>query len=205
TLEPPAPGPGTATRFVVWIRTDGSGTAYGFRIRLTLDDSTFWESGRFTKDGNRTVGYASPSWNATSGNHTVRAFVDPDNAVNETDETNNERIEGFVVPSPPPPPPRPPRVLIYRLEIDLGEAGEEVHVVNLTLGRRYTNVTVAPQCPLAAAIIEIQGGGPYGAGADCEAFSHGYRATDLPPGTYRVAYAAAGAGRVVFEVYGVPA
>lgn len=97
-LSPPSPGNGTATNFTASVKNQGNGTANASTLRFLLDSNV--------NLGNKTVPSLAPgatfavtsdAWNATPGNHTIRAIADALGQVPESNEANNERSENFTI------------------------------------------------------------------------------------------------------------
>jgi len=117
---PSEPAEGDTITFTVYIKNQGSTSSSSCIIKYYIDSSYL--------DSDLVVGLSAGesttcifSWTAPSGsagNHTVKAVVDADNQVSESNENNNERSETFTVTSIP--------VEIYIEKTENIVAGDEI-------------------------------------------------------------------------------
>lgn len=93
TWLPGAPKAGQDTTFTAEVRNRGDGDAGAFRVRFLVDGALLGEASAEGLEAGHALSVASPAWSAAVGNHTVRAVADPDDEVDESQETNNARQE----------------------------------------------------------------------------------------------------------------
>lgn len=201
--SPAAPIADQCVTFTGTVKNQGNGSAANFSVRLLLDGGVLAEPGLPGLAPGASANVSSGCWNATAGNHTIRAVADVYGVVDESDEANNARLEAFAVAAAPPV-----REVIYRIEVDFGMGGEIVVVTNKTLGRSYANVRVMGSCPGSAgyfAMVRASAAPLYEQATCIEGFFAGTGHEVLAPGFYDIAYALAGSGRFVIEVTGEPA
>ena len=90
TWTPLRPSPTDTVTFTVTIENQGEGSAAASKVGYYIDDS---EQGSGTlasiPAGGTTTG--TFTWNAETGEHVIKAVADYDDAVFESDETNNEK------------------------------------------------------------------------------------------------------------------
>lgn len=97
--------PGHKVRFLAQYHNQGNGSTSEFTVRFLLD-------GNLSLGDHRVKGLGSgehdevrsDAWDASAGNHTVRVILDVGGEVNESNEANNQRSEGFAVGGPAPAP-----------------------------------------------------------------------------------------------------
>ena len=87
---PTVPAPGDNVNIDVTIQNIGTGAAGASDIAYYVDDTfigyTYFSGLHAGETTDRSI-----SWKATSGEHRIKAIVDPDNIVNEIDKSNNEK------------------------------------------------------------------------------------------------------------------
>lgn len=108
TLQPENPEVGEDTRFLVNLTNGGEEATGAFNVtyevydyaedRLELVDTVRVED----LAAGETLVVSNDGWNGTEGKYAVRTIADADEEVNETEESNNTRIESFVVGDPDP-------------------------------------------------------------------------------------------------------
>ena len=103
-VVPDRPVPGQPTVLEAHVRNVGSATARGFTAAFLVDGATVGtDGGPFTFLPPGTVASFRVPWTAVEGEHEVRAVADVANAVDESDETNNQaaiRVDVVRVPLP---------------------------------------------------------------------------------------------------------
>jgi len=97
TSSPTNPSIGDLVTFTTIIKNQGSGSSSNSRVYFYLDGSTssftYKDFGGLSAGASATVTF---TWNALSGSHTFKGFVDKDNTIPESDETNNEKTVTFL-------------------------------------------------------------------------------------------------------------
>jgi len=115
TWDPPTPSIGDLVKFKVLIKNQGVGDATNsFYVKYYIDGTYkgYDQISSMDKGINKTEEF---TWNAESGSHTIKAIVDSDNQIPESNEGNNEKFVTFsstslsdlIVVSITPAPPNP--------------------------------------------------------------------------------------------------
>ena len=94
TWSPENPSMGDTVTFTVTVRNQGSDPAGNSSVAYYLDDA-YLTSKSVGPLGAGTAQTGTFTWEATAGQHTVRAVADADGAVAESDETNNQAMFYF--------------------------------------------------------------------------------------------------------------
>lgn len=188
SIAPGAPLAGETTSFHATVRNVGNATSPSFEVRFTLDGNVTLGSHNVTglaPGANATV---VVTWNATAGNHTIRATADPENAVAETSESNNARTRSFSVASTG----ALPDLVVSGLSTT---AAVELQPLYVTIGVRNAGVATA-----GASVAALYVDGSWTATATIAAISPGstryasFAPVHLPAGNHSV--------RVVADVWG---
>ncbi len=89
TWSPEEPSDGDSVTFAVTVKNRGEGKAGSSRVYFYIDDSSrgYQDVPYIVAGGAVTVTF---SWIADAGSHTLRAVIDKDNQIAESDEGNNE-------------------------------------------------------------------------------------------------------------------
>src|SRR3972149_3473440 len=94
--SPVNPSIGEAVTFTTTIKNQGNGSSGNTRVYFYLDGSTSYftykDIGGISAGATATVTF---TWNALSGSHSFKGFIDKDNTIPESDETNNEKTVTF--------------------------------------------------------------------------------------------------------------
>lgn len=138
TWSPASPATGNAVTFSATVKNQGTaatagGTILGVAFQMDGAGTTMWcdnystslapgASVTLTVNG----GTNGSTWTATSGTHTVLAWVDDVNRIAESNETNNQRTESFTVggsvtPTPTPTPTPPPPGALFTTGFETGD------------------------------------------------------------------------------------
>jgi len=106
TWSPSNPPLGDSVTFTVTVKNQGSGNSIESRVDLFIDNEKVGYRGLASIDANntRTVTFR---WLAKGGVHKIRAIVDPQNKVPESEETNNYKAITF--------PTLPPDLIIEQI------------------------------------------------------------------------------------------
>lgn len=88
---------GTNTTFKARILNSGGGDAANFTVRFVLDDAEFDTAPVPSLAAGAGATLESRGWNATAGNHTLKAVVDAGGAVDEAQEDNNDFTHTFTI------------------------------------------------------------------------------------------------------------
>ncbi len=99
TCTPENPSNGDAVTITTNIKNQGSGQASPSHVAYYIDDILL-ENGYVNQINTGATVTNSIIWLATAGRHTIRAVIDCNNSVYETNETNNEISTVLSVPSP---------------------------------------------------------------------------------------------------------
>jgi hypothetical protein len=98
SLAPASPVKKDNVSFSVEIKNQGEGNASGFATELAIGNDTLTvDAINLTEGKSRTITFSS--WTAVVGTYNVSATVDHTNAVNETNETNNDKTTTIKVES----------------------------------------------------------------------------------------------------------
>ena len=94
TWSPESPSRGDTVTFNVAIKNQGSGRAGSSRVYFYIDDSSrgFQDVPRIDANAKVTKAF---TWIAKAGFHAIKAIVDKDDQIIESDETNNEKTVPF--------------------------------------------------------------------------------------------------------------
>ncbi|MCX7911555.1 MAG: Ig-like domain-containing protein [Dehalococcoidales bacterium] len=99
TLSPPFPPINSNVTVTVTVKNQGGATAPSCQVACYLDESLLGTAGIAALSPGATAG-ATFTFRAQAGTHTIRAVVDPGNAVPEADETNNSKSFIFTTLAP---------------------------------------------------------------------------------------------------------
>lgn len=88
-LSPEAPAAGDRVAVTAVVENRGAGNASAFRVALLADGDLVGEVALPGLEAGAARNVTLPAWNATAGNHVLRAVADPGNEVAEGDEANN--------------------------------------------------------------------------------------------------------------------
>ncbi len=106
SLDPTDPAPGDNVTFTATVSNGGNASAGNFTVQFLLDGEQLGEN--ITIEGlaaNESIEITSEAWNASEGDHNVTVVVDAGDAVNESDESNNEATTSFTVEASSEEPP----------------------------------------------------------------------------------------------------
>lgn len=93
---------GDETEFTARVRNRGTNATGPTTLVFDLDGDRLDEVSLPALDTYEVAELTSGNWTAALGNHTIRATADPDDAVDEVNESNNAMASTFEVISPPP-------------------------------------------------------------------------------------------------------
>ncbi len=96
SLEPLHPIEGEEVYFYSTLTNIGRDRAEDFQVEIYLDEASFAQH-ELSLRANESITIRTQPWTAVEGSHVVRWVVDPDDRVDELDETNNERSLSFAV------------------------------------------------------------------------------------------------------------
>ncbi|MCX9085306.1 MAG: Ig-like domain-containing protein [Candidatus Methanoperedens sp.] len=92
---------GETITFLATIKNQGNGKSGGGKIQFYLDQATSHIALlNYNEIAIGSTSVVSFTWNAQKGAHSLKAIVDKDNTIIESDETNNEKIVSFALISP---------------------------------------------------------------------------------------------------------
>ncbi len=170
---------GDYVTFTATIKNQGSGNSLSSTVYFYIDEENVksaWVTS-ISAGGSSTASYW---WEATDGDHSIKAFVDAKNTISESDETNNEKTTKFKIsPKPEPtyqtptpsktsPNPKeenkniydtsPPSILINKEDIDLNKNGQldEGEKIKITYGANDESGVKSIKLLLDSNIISMQ-------------------------------------------------
>lgn len=123
---------GANVTFDLEVQNIGNASSERANVTFFLDGEVLGNASLAPLANGTASNVTSPPWNATLGNHTVSATVDPEGALEEGDETNND-IQLAVRVEPPPPP------LPDLMVLDVGPLGDATLGQNVTFQARLLN------------------------------------------------------------------
>ncbi len=94
TWSPENPSKGDTATFSVKIKNQGTDSAGSCQVHFYVDDSSRGYQSVSRIDAGVTI-TKTFTWVAQAGSHIIKAIVDKDNLINESNETNNERTVEF--------------------------------------------------------------------------------------------------------------
>ena len=92
--------------FIVTIKNQGSSQAGNFSVAYYIDDTYLTSAPVSLIDPSATENQTF-TWTARGGSHDIKAVVDQDNSITESQESNNERTVTLSISPPPAPTPTP--------------------------------------------------------------------------------------------------
>lgn len=101
--SPAAPADGDNVTFAAEVKNQGNLAAGPFNVSFSVDGAGIGTVSVAALDAGASTTLASPVWRAATGSHVVSAEADPDEAVDEGDEGNNQRTTTLVVGVPSRP------------------------------------------------------------------------------------------------------
>jgi len=106
TWSPENPSIGDTVTFTVTIKNQGSDKADSSHVAYYIDDTYLTSASVSLIDPGATDNQTF-TWTAQAGSHDIKAVVDQDNSVTESQESNNERTVTLSISPPPAPTPTP--------------------------------------------------------------------------------------------------
>lgn len=96
---------GAPVAFTLSVANAGNASAPATNVTFYVDADLLGNATLPALENGTATNVTSPTWNATEGNHTIRAVIDPEGAVVEVTEANNELAFTLLVGPPAPPLP----------------------------------------------------------------------------------------------------
>lgn len=151
---------GNYVTFTITIDNQGDGDALGSYINYLIDGSKVdYDSINGISSGGSTT--ATFRWMAQQGNHVVKAIIDPENKISESEESNNEKTVNFDIslePTYTPPKITPiitPRITVNMPTIQTTQTSSKPKKASVDLHGERTNVEMGQEILLKGSIVSF--------------------------------------------------